>query len=317
MIDFRYLLVTIVGIFLALTIGIALGAGFLGEPLRKNLQNRIQTVEGEVQEQRSQIDQLNDQNDEIAAFIQAAEPWAIQDRLDGRDVVLFTIDGADGGVVGGTIETLESAGAEVVTEISLGEKLALENEPVVNELATIVDSVAGEKRGVLLDAASALGEQAASLAANGEGLTPDGNPSTQESYEDLLGLLEEKDFISVPRRSDENDLIPRNASFVIAGGNATSQPFDVPSLVTRLALDLAARSIEVVVTESSSSQWAMVETIRNDGEADVLVSTVDVGELPRGHIAVVLSLSRDVSEPPGHYGNGEGALPLPNPPPTE
>jgi hypothetical protein len=317
MIDFRYLLVTVVGIFLALTIGIALGAGFLGEPLRKNLQNRIETVEQEVQEQRSQIGQLNDQNDEIAAFVEAAEPWTIQDRLTGREVVLFTIDGADGGVVGGTIDTLESAGAEVVTEINLGEKLALENEPVANELATIVDSVASEKQGVMLDAASALGEGAASLSSSGESLTPDGEPSTQESYGELLGLLEDKDFISVPRRGDQNDLIPRNASFVIAGGNATPKPFDVPAFATRLALDLAEGNIDVVVTESSSSQWDMVETIRDDADADALVSTVDVGELARGHVAVVLSLARGPSEPPGHYGHSEGTLPLPDPPPTE
>ncbi|MGH2701262.1 MAG: copper transporter [Actinomycetota bacterium] len=313
MIDFRYLLVTVVGIFLALTIGIALGAGFLGEPLRKNLQNRIETVEGEVQEQRSQIGQLNDQNDEITAFVQAAEPWAIQDRLTGRDVVLFTVDGADGGVVGGTIDTLESAGAEVVTEINLGEKLAMENEPVANELATIVDSVASEPQGVMLDAASALGEGAASLSSNGESLTPDGEPSTQESYGELLALLGDKDFISVPRR-DQNDLIPRNASFVIAGGNATPKPFDVPAFVTRLALDLTEGNNDVVVTESSSSQWGMVEGIRNDDDADALVSTVDVGELPRGHVAVVLSLAGSASEP-GHYGNSEGTLPLPDPPP--
>ena len=315
MIDFRYLLVTVVGIFLALTIGIALGAGFLGEPLRKNLQNRIETVEGEVQEQRNQIGHLNDQNDEIAAFVQAAEPWAIQDRLTGRDVVLFTVDGADGGVVGGTIDTLESAGAEVVTEINLGEKLAMENEPVANELATIVDSVASEPQGVMLDAASALGEGAASLSSNGESLTPDGEPSTQESYGELLGLLGDKDFISVPRSSDQSDLIPRNASFVIAGGNATPKPFDVPAFVTRLALDLAEGNNDVVVTESSSSQWGMVEGIRNDDDADGLISTVDVGELPRGHVAVVLTLAGGPSEPPGHYGNSEGTLPLPDPPP--
>ncbi|MGH2828453.1 MAG: copper transporter [Actinomycetota bacterium] len=315
MIDFRYLLVTVVGIFLALTIGIALGAGFLGEPLRKNLQNRIETVEGEVQEQRGQIAQLNDQNDEISAFVQAAEPWTIENRLVGRDVVLFTIEGADGGVIGGTIDTLESAGAAVVTEINLGEKLAIENEPVANELATIVDSVASEKQGVMLDAASALGEEAASLSSNGESLTPDGEPSTQESYGDLLGLLEEKDFISVPRRSDQNDLIPRNASFVIAGGNATPRPFEVPAFVTRLALDLAEGNNHVVVTESSSSQWDMVDSIRNDTDADTLVSTVDVGELSRGHVAVVLSLAGSTSEAPGHYGNSEGTLPLPDPPP--
>lgn len=317
MIDFRYLLVTVVGIFLALTIGIALGAGFLGEPLRQNLQNRIETVEGQVQDQRSQIAQLNDQNDEITAFVQAAEPWTIEDRLVGRDVVLFTIEGADGGVVGGTIDTLESAGAAVVTEINLGEKLAIENEPVANELATIVDSVASEKQGVMLDAASALGEEAASLSSNGESLTPDGEPSTQESYGDLLGLLEEKDFISVPRRSDQDDLIPRNASFVIAGGNATPRPFEVPAFITRLALDLAEGNNDVVVTESSSSQWDMVDAIRNDADADALVSTVDVGELPRGHVAVVLSLAGSPSEPPGHYGNSEGTLPLPDPPATD
>jgi Copper transport outer membrane protein, MctB len=315
MIDFRYLLVTVVGIFLALTIGIAVGAGFLGEPLRKNLQNRIETVEGEVQEQRSQIAELNNQNDEIAAFVQASEPWTIEDRLTGRNVVMFTIEGADGGVVGGTIDTLETAGADVVTEIQLNEKLALENEPVVNELATIVDSVAAEKQGVLLDAATALGEPAASLASNGEGLTADGEPSTQESYGDLLDLLEDKEFISVPRRSDQNDLVPRNASFVIAGGNATPPPFEVPAFVTRLALDLSEGNNDVVVTESSSSRWGMVEGIRNDGDADALVSTVDVGELPRGHVAVVLSLAGGASGPPGHYGNSEGTLPLPDPPP--
>jgi Copper transport outer membrane protein, MctB len=314
MIDFRYLLVTVVGIFLALTIGIALGAGFLGEPLRKNLQNRIETVEQEVQEQRSQIAALNEQNDELAAFVQAAEPWTIEDRLAGRDVVLFTIDGADGGVVEGTIDTLESAGAEVVTEINLGEKLALENEPVTNELATIVDSVASNKEDVMRDAASALGEGASSLSTNGESLTPDGEPSTQESYGELLALLEDKDFISVPRRGEQTDLIPRNAAFVIAGGNATPKPFDVPSMVTRLALDLTEGNNEGVVTESSSSRWDMVEAIRTDADADALVSTVDVGEVPRGHVAVVLSLAADPAGSPGHYGNREGTLPLPDPP---
>lgn len=317
MIDFRYLLVTIVGVFLALTIGIMLGAGFLGEPLRKNLTDRIETVEGQVQDQRAEIDDLNEQNEEITSWVQASEPWTVQDRLEGRSVVLFTVEGADGGVVGGTIDTLETAGAEVVTEISLGEKLALENDPIANELATIVESVASERGAVMLDAAAALGDQAASLSANGEGITPDGEPATQEAYGNLLALLEDKDFITVPRRSEQNDLIPRDALFVIAGGNATPQPFDVPAFVTRLALSLTNGNLNVVVTESSSSQWDMVSAIRQDGDADSLVSTVDVGEVARGHVAVVLSLARSTSEPPGHFGNGEGTLPLPDSPPTD
>ena len=314
MIDFRYLVVTIISIFLALTVGIMLGAGFVGDPLARDLENRIETVNNEVREQREQIDLLRAQNEALTAWAQSAEPWAIDGRLNGKDVVLFTLEGADGGVVDGSIGALEGAGANVVTQITLGSKFALESGPEADQLATIVESVERQPSDVLMDAAGALGEGAASLAREGDGPTESGEGSAQVTYSELLRLLEEEDFISVERNSDEGEVVPSESSFVIAGGNATTRPFDVTAFIRRLSAELTTGATDVVVTESSSSQWDLVAAVREDDEINETVSTVDTGESALGHVALVLVLNEPPADPPGHFGTDDGTRPLPDPP---
>ena len=314
MIDFRYLVVTIISIFLALTVGIMLGAGFVGDPLARDLENRIDTVTSQVNEQREQIDLLRAQNEALTAWAQAAEPWAIDGRLNSRDVVLFTLDGADGGVIDGSISALEGAGANIVTQITLGSKFALESGPEADQLATIVESVELEPSDVLMDAAGALGEGAASLALEGDGPTESGEGSAEVAYSELLRLLEEEDFISVDRNSDEGEVVPNESSFVIAGGNATTRPFEVNAFIRRLSAELVAGETDVVVTESSSSQWGMVTAVREEDEINETVSTVDTGESALGHVALVLVLSEPPANPPGHFGTDDGTRPLPDPP---
>ena len=317
MIDFRYLVVTIISIFLALTVGIMLGAGFVGDPLARDLEDRIRTVQNEVNQQREQIDQLRAQNRSLTEWAAAVEPWAIDGRLDGKNVVLFTIDGADGGVIDGTITALEAAGATIVTQINLSPKFALEGQPEADQLATIVESVEAEPSDVRMDAADALGEGAASLALDGDGTTEEGEGSAQVAYSELLRLLEDEDFVSVARNSDEGDVVPSGSSFVIAGGNATAQPFEVPAFVRRLSSELTVGETDVVVTESSSSQWDMVPAVRDDDDINEIVSTVDTGESALGHVALVLVLSEPENNPAGHFGTDEGTRLLPDLPPEE
>jgi Copper transport outer membrane protein, MctB len=311
MIDFRYLVVTIISIFLALTVGIMLGAGFVGDPLARDLRNRIDTVNSEVREQREQINQLEGQNEAMATWAQAVEPWVINGRLAGRDVVLFTIEGTDGGVTEGSLAALEDAGANVATQIDLEPKLALESQPEADQLATIVESVAQRRREVLLDAATALGEGAASLSRQGEDTTETGGGTTEIAYSELLRLLEDEDFISVARNSEEGELVPPGSTFVIAGGNATTPPFDVVPFVGRLSSELVGAETGVVTTESSSSQWELTTSIREDDDLNEQVSTVDTGESSLGHVALVLVLDQPSSQPAGHYGADDGTLPLP------
>jgi len=111
--------------------------------------------------------------------------------------------------------------------------------------------------------------------------------------------------------------VPNESSFVIAGGNATAQPFDVTPFLGRLCAELTAGETDVVVTESSSSQWDMVSSVREDDEINESVSTVDTGESALGHVALVLVLNESPDNPAGHFGTGDGTRPLPEPPPDE
>ena len=316
MIDFRYLLITVVSIFLALTVGITLGAGFLGDPLSRDLKRRIESVTGIVGDQRSEIGELNDQIDEGGDWAQSIEPWVVDGRLAGRDIVLFTIDGSDGAVIDGTREILELADADIVTEINVRQKFALPSEPEATQLATIVDSVADERRALVGETADALGEGAASLAAD-DAVGVDGAAVTDTEYDGLLRLLEEQDFISTSQADEETASIPPGASFVVAGGNISQEPFDTSAFVERLTIGLAGRDLSVVVSESTGSSWELARTIRESGDAGALASSVDVGDNARGRVALVLALDRNEGDPPGHFGIGDGTQPLPDPRPDD
>jgi hypothetical protein len=61
----------------------------------------------------------------------------------------------------------------------------------------------------------------------------------------------------------------------------------------------------------------MVTAVREDGEINESVSTVDTGERALGHVAVVLVLSGPEDTPAGHFGMGDGTRLLPEPSPEE
>ena len=68
MIDFRYHLVSLISVFLALAVGIALGAG----PLEETIGN---TLTGQVDQLRSERDQLRSDLDDAASDLAASDAF--------------------------------------------------------------------------------------------------------------------------------------------------------------------------------------------------------------------------------------------------
>ena len=58
MINFRFHLVSLVAVFLALAVGVVMGYGILGQPTVSGLQNRIDTVEANAEAKRAENEQL-------------------------------------------------------------------------------------------------------------------------------------------------------------------------------------------------------------------------------------------------------------------
>ena len=122
MIDFRYHLVSIVAVFLALGLGLLVGATAL-QPTALGGLIRLS------QQERKQIDsalatnrQLSRQIDSNDQFAQAVAPQLLDQLLAGERVVVVEAPGASGQVVSGVDQALAQAGAAVSGHVQLQNK---------------------------------------------------------------------------------------------------------------------------------------------------------------------------------------------------
>ncbi len=119
MIDFKYHVVSIVAVFLALAVGIVLGTNVLSGDVLSNLKTQTSDLRKEAQTLRDQNQQQQKQLSDDENFAQALEPVAVAGRLSGRHVVVITVPSAPKSVRDAAAKTLAAAGATVTAEVDV------------------------------------------------------------------------------------------------------------------------------------------------------------------------------------------------------
>jgi len=315
LIDFRYHLVSIVAVFLALGIGILMGSLVLGEALVNQLNRELRGIEETNNRLRNDVTDLRAQVEADQDFVLAARPHLIGNRLAGDEIVLFTFETVDGTVVDETRNAIGDAGGTIVTSISLREKLALTSVAERDELALLLESQSGSADDLRRAAGVQVGTLFAEAAAL-DGSSVEGEAQTPE-LDTLVVELQEAEYIDVDRTGDA-PLVPEDASFVIVGGSENEEPFDVRRLTVGLTGQLSNDGGAVLAAESSSSSWGLVDAVRDDVETSDTVATVDQAESISGGIAVAMALDLAQDGTVSHYGVRSGAddiIPQPTPVP--
>ena len=305
MIDFRYHLISIIAVILALGLGILMGSTVLDDRFVQHLENQVESFDKRNDGLQEQIDVLEDRADASRDFAQQAAPWLLRERLEGRAIVLIELEGIDGGHVSDIRDAIESAGGDVPTTITITEKFALTGQPELDQLALVVESAADSPSELRADTGELLGERLAVAA--GQTDPVDGPPSpARQRATDLLRALQDNDFVAV-EAPDGTDPIPVGALFLVVGGNDDREAPEMAELTVPLVASLTRRGAVAMVAEPLSSRWGLVAAVRNDGEAASRVSTVDQAETTEGRIAIVLGLERHFEGRTDHYGITEGA----------
>lgn len=305
MIDFRYHIISIVAVFLALGIGLLMGSGVLGEPLLDNIRSRARDLQEFNDRLKEDVVELEDELAVSREFAIEVEPLLVEDRLAGEDVVI--VDVASGDVpLDSLMEMLEDrAGATVASIITLSEDFSLQAEEDVAELARITGS-SSERDPLRVEAARQVGARIAALAGSRRG----GGPRAA----DLIGELEDAGFLDVAEE-EEAVPVPTGASVVIAASGATDPTFRIDQVVAALGA-AAAEEVPVVVVETTGSAWEIAGSVRGDGDLANAIATVDNVDKLSGRIALVMALDRFEAEGPGHFGEKSRAfsvIPQPGP----
>lgn len=307
MIDFRYHLISIIAVLLALSVGVVLGSGALGGPLLSTLEGSVRSLRDRNDELLDEVSTLQSRMDEMQRFASEVEARLVDSELEGRNIVLIHVEDMSGGVLDELSAAVGRAGGSVSTRLTLRSKLGLSDDISRDSLALSIGSLSGSEEEIRLEAADVLGRRLAGAAATGRtggtATTAAGNRA-----EEFLRDLEEQDFIGIDEMDDDEErAIAADATFIVVGGHPDQPPFDVSGFVKSLSASLGRGGAPTVVAETRESSWDVISSLLEDSEVRDMVATVERVDEVSGRIGVVLALAQVIGGEVDHYGFGSGA----------
>jgi hypothetical protein len=314
MINFRFHLVSLVAVFLALTIGIVVGATIVNQKTIDLLNNRIDAVEKNADNQRSDNRVLSETAKQLESSLQTAAPYVVEGRVTGVPVVVVAERGVDRGTVRALVTLLQDAGAQTPAIVWLQSKWLLDKPDDRTKLAEIVGVDAASKAlrdDALAALAGRLGTAVSSVPSSTTSTTTKGAEPA-----DLLAALTGSGFVSIEAAgasgtTDLSTFPSPGVRAVVVSGEASD--IAASPLVTSLAGAFARLPVPTVASEiyraadGQPGRGAVVAPIRDDRTLGKSVSTVDDVDLVQGQVAVVLAVAESGEAKVGHYGYGSGA----------
>lgn len=317
MVDFRYHLVTIIAIFLALAVGVVVGTTALNGPVLDGLRSSNEGLISDKRALESDVRALQGDVDTADQFARAQYDDLLAGELTGERVLLVTAPDADDRIADQLTTAIEAAGARVTGQLALQADLL---DPAQSQLVDdLVASVV--PAGIDLPEGSAVNRAAAVLAA-ALLVVPDDDPIDRTAAQEAISAFEEAGLIEM---NEEGDQLQAATLAVLVAAPASQEPDDdAADRETRAALDsllavasaLDARSAGAVVAGPSASvlEGGLLRALRGDSDRDANVSSVDNAERAVGQVAVVLALAEQLAGRAGRYGGGQGATaPVPTP----
>ncbi|GAB3445242.1 copper transporter [Phycicoccus ginsengisoli] len=297
MIDFRYHLVSIVSIFLALAVGIVLGAGPLKEDLGNTLTSEVKNLRTDKAALRTELDAAEKAAQARDDFTEASNRSLLAGRLTDTTVSVVVLPGADQGVVKSTSATLASAGAKIGSTVTVQDAWV---DPAKAQFRATLGSQLAGVVGVPVDEGG--GDVVNAVLARSV-LTKAG--STSQGARAALESLRTGELVKY-----SGTVVPSTVAVVVAGPVSGSSAQDRTNRATALAalagaLDDAGAGAVVVAPSldpKATGVASVVTTVRADGDLAKQVSTVDDVDLPMGQASVVFALLEQEAGRAGQYG---------------
>jgi len=110
----RYHAVSLIAVFLALAIGILIGAEFGGDALNNTRKNLEQSLTGNLQDARERADELNGKLARSDEFASRVYPALVRDRLEGRRIGVVALGDLPGDTITAIEDALGPTGARLV-----------------------------------------------------------------------------------------------------------------------------------------------------------------------------------------------------------
>jgi len=328
-IDFRYHLVSIVAVFLALAVGIVLGSTELRGVAISALDRTSSSLSNKLDAANNENSALQQQVQGDHEFASAAEPVLLKGLLDSKKVVIITTPGASSTVVNGVKTGLSDAGATVSGQVTLSSKFAdtsASNLSLLDQLTervapaslTLVNGSPQQQAAQVL--ASALVAKDSGSGSNSKGNTGSNSGSgstSSQNAQTILSSYSAGQFITVSGQPASGATLAVIVTPNSIPQDGNSDPANQAVVALAQEFGPSSQATVVVGASATSSPGSAISAVRSSGAAND-ASTVDNADTVVGQIVAVQALEQQMNgKKPGSFGTQSDANTAgPSPAPT-
>jgi len=310
-IDFRYHVISLTAVFLALAVGVVLGSGPLRTALVAELTNESSELKAALSESKAETENAIRDSEIGEDFVAQAAEVLIGDALADRHVAVVRILTPDGAEVTGVKDRIVQAGGTITANLSI-EPAWTDDDQIAFRTAfatQIVENVVGVDSTVATDRvlAHALAQALVPTEFPASTKETEGSTATATAADRsrvLLDLLLGAELVSGTVTGEVDAVV-----FAIGPGPNSDDEF---SILSDVYMEIAGVTDEyvdgTVVATGPSRHGDIPSLIVASALLSDNVTTVTYGLNYYGHFTVVLGLAKEIAGTTGHYGYGEDLL---------
>jgi hypothetical protein len=327
-IDFRYHLVSIVAVFLALAIGIVVGATALQGHVVAGLDRASKIEQRQIDSTRAKNKELQNQIAGDEEFAQASAPLLLTNLLSGQKIVLVTAPGADGSTISGITSALDLAGAKVTGQAQLQPAFFDTSASTETSLDALAQKVSpptvspGDQTAVPSLSAEIAGQQNAAEVIAPALVSSDGTDLPASQAQAILSGFAQQGYLQVNPAKGYTAAALSEATLAVVvipaspPASGDSDPANQALLALADQLELQSRGVVLAGSLPGSGSGSAIDELIN-GSTGIKVSSVDNANSEAGQIMVAQALSYLLAgKKPAAYGIYASAVPSPAPTPS-
>ncbi|MGY0007420.1 copper transporter [Micromonospora sp. I033] len=307
MINFRYHVVSLTAVFLALAIGLVVGTAALNGPVADSLKERVNGLSKDNSLMRQSVNNLQKELDMEEDFAAEMAQVVLPGKLNGRRVLVLSLpSGRDH--TEGVVKMLELAGANVTGRLDVQDKFI--NPDSNNNLLELA-----------VTAARPNSVPTSGLPGNGHGVEtssallasvlldrPQGSPAVTDA--DRRAVVQH--YATSGYVTSEDKISGAAEAVVLVSGQPYVDKFSAEKdeSVVKIA-EQFDRTGAIVVGGMGSAGGNVVSVVRGDPVLSQTISTVDNANTVQGQLVTSLALVQQLTEKKaGQYGVGDNAAAL-------
>lgn len=298
MISFRYHLVSLVAVVLALAVGIVVGTTALNGPITNDLRHQVDSLKKDRANLAGQVKSLQGQVDTAGQFATTFGTQVVADQLKDQSVLVVALPATTSGMVDGISNELSAAGAKITGRLELSNAYL---DPAQADAILGLATGSSRPMDVTLPETSDARVLAAALLA----FVLTGNGQSDDLKTVLSG------FSGLHMISSDPSTVEPATNIVVLGNGAAPKNDYAGQAELDLVSQLSAKRGKVVVAgdPDSASGNGVIAGVRS-GPSKSTVSTVDNADTPFGQVSTALAMAGEIHSQVGHYGTATGAQAL-------